>query len=119
MTKKVAKSIVRGITDKIEANTTDIDDWAKFWGFTRDDYEEFLEMPIKLLFKEEQMSIIDYVNRYTTEGVTTNDDIFTKIKGYVDHIRNTGMGKEKSLEFIEKFIEGLKEESEVSDADIT
>ena len=35
-----------------------------------------------------------------------------KIKGYVDHIRNTGMGKKKSLKFIEKFIEGLKTERE-------
>lgn len=34
------------------------------------------------------------------------------IKDYIDHIRNTGMGKKKSLEFIEKFIEGLKAESE-------
>jgi len=39
-------------------------------------------------------------------------DVLDKIKGYVDHIRNTGMGKKKSLEFIEKFIEGLKAESE-------
>lgn len=52
MTSKEAKNIVRGITDKIEA-TTDIDDWAEFWGFTRDDYEEFLEMPIKLLSENE------------------------------------------------------------------
>ena len=35
-----------------------------------------------------------------------------KIKGYIDHIRNTGMGKEKSLDFIEKYIEGIKAESE-------
>ena len=35
------------------------------------------------------------------------EPILDKIKGYVDHIRNTGMGKKKSLEFIEKFIEGL------------
>lgn len=35
-----------------------------------------------------------------------------KIKGYINYIRNTGMGKNKSLEFIEKFIEGLKAESE-------
>lgn len=38
------------------------------------------------------------------------DDKFDNIKGYIDHIRNTGMGKKKSLEFIEKFIDGLKEE---------
>ena len=43
------------------------------------------------------------------------DDVLDKIKGYVDHIRNTGMGKKKSLEFIEKFIEGLKTESEVQE----
>ncbi len=35
------------------------------------------------------------------------DSVLDKIKGYIDHIRNTGMGKKKSLEFIEKFIEGL------------
>lgn len=39
-------------------------------------------------------------------------DVLEKIKGYVNHIRNTGMGKKKSLEFIEKFIEGLRAESE-------
>lgn len=47
MTKEVAEKIVRGITDKIECNTVDIDDWAKFWGFTREEYEEFLDMSIK------------------------------------------------------------------------
>lgn len=41
--------------------------------------------------------------------------VLDKIKGYVDHIRNTGMGKKKSLEFIEKFIEGLKEDMEKFD----
>lgn len=40
-----------------------------------------------------------------------NENVLDEIKGYVDHIRNTGMGKKKSLEFIEKFIEGLKAES--------
>ena len=40
------------------------------------------------------------------------EPVLDKIKGYIDHIRNTGMGKKKSLEFIEKFIEGLKAESE-------
>ncbi len=39
-------------------------------------------------------------------------DVIEKIKGYIDYIRNTGMGKMKSLEFIEKFIEGIKSESE-------
>lgn len=49
MTKEVAEKIVRGITDKIECNTADIDDWAEFWGFTREEYEEFLDMAIKAL----------------------------------------------------------------------
>ena len=43
------------------------------------------------------------------------NDVLDKIIGYIDHIRNTGMGKKKSLEFIEKFIEGLKTESEVQE----
>ena len=49
MTKEVAEKIVRGITDKIECNTVDIDDWAEFWGFTREEYEEFLDVSIKAL----------------------------------------------------------------------
>jgi len=52
MTKEKIENIVRGITDKIESATVDIDDWAEFWGFTREDYEEFLEMPIKSLEQE-------------------------------------------------------------------
>ncbi len=38
--------------------------------------------------------------------------VLDKIKSYIDHIRNTGMGKKKSLEFIEKFVDGLNAESE-------
>ena len=49
MTKEVAEKIARGIKDKIECNTVDIDDWAEFWGFTREEYEEFLEVGIKAL----------------------------------------------------------------------
>ena len=40
------------------------------------------------------------------------DCMLDKIKSYIDHIRNTGMGKKKSLEFVEKYIDGLKAESE-------
>ena len=39
-------------------------------------------------------------------------EVLDNIKGYIGHIRNTGMGKKKSLDFIEKFIDGLKAESE-------
>lgn len=49
MTIKKAKAIVKGITDKIDCNTVDIDDWAEFWGFTREEYEEFLDMSIKAI----------------------------------------------------------------------
>ena len=45
------------------------------------------------------------------------EPMLDKIEGYIDHIRNTGMGKTKSLEFIEKFIEGLKAESEDKEND--
>ena len=49
MTIETAQKIVKGITDKIECNTADIDDWAEFWGFTREEYEEFLDMAVKAL----------------------------------------------------------------------
>lgn len=42
------------------------------------------------------------------------ESVLDKIKGYINHVKNTGLGKKKSLEFIEKYIDGLKAESEVS-----
>ena len=58
MTKEVAQKIVKGIIDKIECNTADIDDWAEFWGFTKEEYEEFLEMAIKALEKQDRIAQI-------------------------------------------------------------
>lgn len=58
MTRKKAEKIVRGITDKIECNTADIDDWAGFWGFTREEYEEFLDTAIKA---SEQLNAFDKI----------------------------------------------------------
>ena len=37
-------------------------------------------------FTEEKMSIIDYVNAYTTEGVTTADDVLDKIRAEIEQI---------------------------------
>ncbi len=76
-----------------------------------DEYEEF---------KEEKMSIIDYVNMYTTEGVTTADDVLDKIKaeieeGLTDYIigeQDTPTAKkmfkvmDKALEIIDKYTKG-------------
>lgn len=64
---------------------------------------EISETEIKSMTREQ-----NYMRGYR-DG---KSDVLDKIKGYVDHIRSTGMGKKKSLEFIEKFIEGLKTESE-------
>lgn len=58
------------------------------------------------------MTEIDFIQPKKIVGKLISIDVLDKIKGYIDHIRNTGMGKEKSLEFIEKFIDGLKAESE-------
>ena len=66
MTREVAEKIVRGITDKIECNTADIDDWAEFWGFTREEYEEFLDMAIKAL---ESTDVLDKI-RAEIKGMT-------------------------------------------------
>lgn len=71
MTKEVAEKIVRGITDKIECNTVDIDDWAEFWGFTREEYEEFLDMAIKAL---EQQLCEDCISREEAVEVIAGTD---------------------------------------------
>ena len=64
---------------------------------------EISETEIKSMTKEQ-----NYMRGYK-DG---KSDVLDKIKGYTDYIRNTGMGKGKSLDFIEKYIEGLKAESE-------
>lgn len=42
--------------------------------------------------------------------IAQEEPILNKISGYINHIKNTGLGKKKSLEFIEKYINGLKAE---------
>lgn len=39
-------------------------------------------------FTEQKMSIIDYVNMYTTEGVTTADDVLDKIRAEFEELRH-------------------------------
>lgn len=60
MKREVAEKIVKGITDKIECNTADIDDWAEFWGFTREEYEEFLDMAVKALEQTSPCDLCQY-----------------------------------------------------------
>ena len=73
-----------------------------------DEYEEFTEQKI---------SIIDYVNAYTTEGVTTADDVLNKIRAEIEFERDRKIGGEifeavqyksfdKCLEIIDKYIVG-------------
>ena len=45
-----------------------------------DEHEEFLE---------KKMSIIDYVNAYTDEGVTTADDVLDKIRTEIEELPKT------------------------------
>ena len=67
MTRKIVERIVKGITDKIEANTADMDDWAEFWGFTIDEYEDFLDRAIKVLEQEPKTGHwIDITNKNGT-----------------------------------------------------
>ena len=42
-------------------------------------------------FTEKKMSIIDYVNAYTNEGVTTADDVLDKIRAEIDAIYKEDM----------------------------
>lgn len=49
MKRAKAEKIRKGIEDKIRCNTVDMEEWAKFWGFTEDEYDEFLDMAIETL----------------------------------------------------------------------
>lgn len=88
MTREEAEKIVRGITDKIECNTADIDDWAEFWGFTREDYEEFLDTAIKAL---EQEPCEDAVNR-------------KEIQKKINRLWNSGGDKDYCMETLRDFV---------------
>lgn len=77
------------------------------------------EMEIKIKNLENRVKELEqqepFMNKPCVASQVCHEDkvkVLDKLKGYVDHIRNTGMGKKKSLEFIEKFIERLKAESE-------
>lgn len=57
--------------------------------------------------------VMNTIENHIVPPVTpTQEPILDKIKDYINHIRGTGLGKKKSLEFIEKYIDGLKAESE-------
>lgn len=57
-----------------------------------DEYEEF---------KEEKMSIIDYVNAYTDEGVTADDDVLYKIRAEIE--AEPYISKLEVLDIIDKY----------------
>lgn len=96
MTKEVADKIVRGITDKIECNTVDIDDWAEFWGFTREEYEEFLDVAIKALEQEDVLkkikTEIEQLRIHKAEFITDNNKVC--------------IDSQEVLNVIDKYIEG-------------
>lgn len=61
-------------------------------------------------FKEEKMSIIDYINLYTNEGVTAADDVLDKIRAEIIELRSRqSVGVLECLDVIDKY----KAESEV------
>jgi hypothetical protein len=62
-----------------------------------DEYEEWTE---------EKMSIIDYINTYTDEGVTPADDVLDKIRAEIkeEMLSHSGTGEE----VIQAYADGLK-----------
>ncbi len=80
-----------------------------------DTVKVIIELPKKVFEARKIGEISPWVTVPILDAVQNGiplDDVLDKTKGYVEHIRNTSMGKKKSLNFIEKYIEGLKTESE-------
>jgi Mg2+/Co2+ transporter CorC len=67
-------------------------------------------------FTEKQMSIIEYVDAYTTEGVTTADDVLDKIKAEIEQIADAEQKHDEKwaigLRYAVKIIDKYKAESE-------
>lgn len=70
-----------------------------------DEHEEFIE---------KKMSIIDCLNAYTDEGVTTADDVLNKIRTEIETERNAGCHTQYAggLDFALSIIDKYRAESE-------
>lgn len=90
MTKAKAEKIKRGIDDKISCNTVDMEEWAEFWGFTEDEYDEFLDMAVQAL---EQQLVLDKI-RAEIEQI--------EINGYIRDVECFRAGVDAALNVINK-----------------
>ena len=65
-----------------------------------DEHEEFIE---------KEMSIIDFINAYTEEGVTASDDVLDRIRAEIEQEYKVesehpyGQGLRRALEIIDKY----------------
>lgn len=66
-----------------------------------DEHEEFIE---------KKMSIIDYVNAYTDEGVTTADDVLDKIRAEIDSHCSDNRDRNDGLYIAMRIIDKYKAE---------
>ena len=48
-------------------------------------------------FTEKKMRIIDFVNKFSDEGVTTADDVLDKIRAEIDNALSDGMIHKKTV----------------------
>lgn len=66
-------------------------------------------------FTEKKMSIIDYINTYTDEGVTTADDVLDKVRAEIDKIyerEGNSVDCLNALDEVKEIIDKYKGESE-------
>lgn len=63
-------------------------------------------------FKEQKMSIIDFVNGYTDEGVTTADDVLEKIRAEIENLPIAFMRASEIQKGALKILDKYKGESE-------
>lgn len=66
-------------------------------------------------FTEKKMSIIDFVNAYSDEGVTTADDVLGKIRDEIDKLyerEGSSFDRLNALDELKEFIDKYKAETE-------
>ena len=66
-------------------------------------------------FTEKKMSIIDIINAYTDEGVTTADDVLDKLRAEIDKLyerEGSSFDRLNALDELKEFIDKYKAETE-------
>ena len=66
-------------------------------------------------YEKELIDMLENAFRYAASEQEITKQYFNKIKNYAEHLKNGGLGKQKSLDFISKYIDNLFNDEQEND----